>query len=488
MHALAELMQQLSKQLKKNSHGILPSYKVLYELLRQQILDGLLLPGMRLPSSRLLATKLKIARNTALAALNQLCAEGYAEAREKSGIFVLSTTPVYWNKQKTIIPSKSLELSDRGKKISIQAQYKPMTGAFAVGVPDLKQFPFVLWQRCLARYAKNPKLVWQINSQHGSDPELRRILADYLRISRSICCDPKQILITSGTQHGLQLVADLLADTNDTVWMENPGYQGACCAFNAAGLNIMYQPLDTNGLSPTPQAWKKPPRFIYVTPSHQFPTGVVMSASRRRQLLTLAAQHQTWIIEDDYDSEFRHEGTPIAAMQALSPEQVIYLGTFSKTFFPAFRVGYMVLPESIVDAFSATHARHLRGPSLITQKALTDFIREGHASSHIRKMRREYQLRRDTLIQVLKTELNNLISFSGIETGLHLLVYLPKKYNDVVIAEKACQNGIAVKTLSQFCAENHPVETPGLVLGFGDVNQRDITRMGKKLCQIIRES
>lgn len=239
----------------------------------------------------------------------------------------------------------------------------PIRGAFAPGVPDLKQFPFKLWQRYLDRYVRNPKLQWQTNSNQGGSIELRKMLTDYLRIVRGIRCEPAQILITYGTQHSLQLIANLLADIHDRVWLENPGYQGARCIFDAAGLVTISQPVDNEGISPTLDAWRQPPRITYTTPSHLFPTGVVMSMARRRHLLSLASQHKTWVIEDDYDHEFHYGSSPLPALHALAPQQVIYLGTLSKTFYPSVHIGYMVLPEELVSAFCSTQVRHHREPS-----------------------------------------------------------------------------------------------------------------------------
>lgn len=487
MQASLEFIKQLNIQLKK-SKSTLPRYKELYEALRQQVLDGLLLPGMRLPSSRTIAKELGIARNTALTAIEQLCAEGYANARSKSGIYIVATTPIHWETHYKITPKKEFELSRRGKLIAEQSSVSTLRGAFAPGIPDIKQFPFDLWQRYIARYARNPKLEWQMNPNQGGIFALRQVLADYLRAARGITCDADQILITHGTQHSLRLIADLLADHHDIIWIENPGYNGARCAFTAAGLNIIHQPVDQEGISPAKNSWKKPPRFIYTTPSHQFPTGIVMSAARRRNLLALAAQHHTWIIEDDYDSEFRYEGSPLAALHALAPKQVIYLGTFSKTFFLSMRIGYMILPKPLIPAFRTTQARHHREPSYIIQNALVDFIRDGHASSHIRKMRREYQMRHDILVKLLQQELGDQIRLSGFETGLHVVIYLPLNTDDEMIATEAHKKGIMIGALSRYYANKTTTNLPGLVLGFGNSEQKEILQLGKILCRIVRKN
>lgn len=479
--ANTEFIRQLRKQIAKSKNSLLPRYKQLYEAIRQQILEGLLMPNIRLPSSRIIAKHLKLSRNTVLAAIEQLCVEGYTKPRNKSGIYVLATAPIKWDNSPAMCTPFKPNLSRRGKKLIEQSQICMIRGAFALGIPDLKAFPYELWQRYVARHMRNPKLDWLINPQQGGDSELRQALAEYLRIARGIQCEASQILITHGTQHSLQLIANLLADPDEHVWMEDPGYPGARAAFTAANLNIFYQPVDKEGISPPKKAWQHSPRFIYTTPSHQFPTGVIMSAARRRSLLDLAAQHQTWIIEDDYDSEFRYAGAPLAAMQALAPNQVLYLGTYSKIFFPAIRMGYIVLPKALVDPFRITQVRHLREPSYIIQKALADFIRDGHASTYIRKMRREYQLRHDTLKELLNSELGDAFSLEGLNTGLHL----PSSIQDHIIADQAYKKGIALRALNRYYANPTTAKRSALLLGFGDADTKSIKRAGKILCEII---
>lgn len=488
MHTSNPIISYLKQDLEKRSAVGLPLYRALYEALRGQILEGWLLPDTRLPSSRLLSTGLGLGRNTVITAIEQLCIEGYAESRPKSGVYVLTTQANQFEcvEPKHVAP---LHISERGKNMAQLADY-PSTkrGAFAVGIPDLSQFPYKLWQKYIARQIANPKLDGQINSRSGGDNELRQILADYLRLTRSIQCKAENVLITRGTQFSLQLIADILANRGDLVWLENPGYRGAFCAFDAAGLQIVPQPLDKKGMLPADAAWQKPPRFIYVTPSHQFPTGVVMDAQRRCQLVALAAQHQTWIIEDDYDSEFCYEGAPIAALQALAPQQVIYMGTLSKVLFPAIQIGYLVLPEHVVDAFRIVQARHLREPPYFLQKALADFIRDGHFSAHVRQMRHEYQKRRDYLCELLQQELSTAIQIEGLSAGLHVVLYLPAYFNEQEIVKAALQQGMVMSGLSDYSFDEHTSCQPALVLGFGNSSLQDIKIAAKQLARIIKNN
>jgi GntR family transcriptional regulator / MocR family aminotransferase len=477
--------------LQNSTLSALPRYKQLYEALRQQILDGQLPPGMRLPSSRRLAEQLNLSRNTILAALEQLCAEGYAIAKAASGVYVLPTLPANWDIRVDAksYPRPHLPLSSRGQRIYADSQRPGARGAFTPGIPDLKQFPFALWQRYVNRYTRNPRVNWQGYPQEGGHAGLRAVIAQHLRIFRGIQCDPQQVLITHGTQSGLRLAADLLADPGDRVWLEDPGYPGARSAFAAAGLIVRGQPVDAEGLAPSPAAWQKPPRLIYVTPSHQYPLGMVMSAARRRQLLMQATPHQTWFIEDDYDSEFRHAGAPLMALQALSPCQVIYLGTFSKTLFPALRMGYAVLPEDKIDAFRATQARHHREPAYMLQSALADFISDGHYNAHVRKMRLEYQSRRDVLVELFHQNLGNAVEFQGLDTGLHVTASFPVGVDTRRVESTAYQQGIIARSLQNYYLQpaSGSALSPALVLGYGDANHNAIARAGKILTQILQD-
>lgn len=485
MTAAFDILSSLRSQLAYTKPAKLPRYKQLYEAIRQLILDGWLSPGACLPSSRLLTQELKLSRNTALAAIDQLCAEGYAETRPASGVYVLPTAPNWDLSGVHRVLSSTLSLSNRGQRLSKDARPVVKNGFFSSNIPDLRQFPFELWQRYVNRYARNPKLSWQAYPRQGGCLELRQAIAEYVRTARGIQCDAKQILITHGAQAGLQLVAHLLADAGDRVWLENPGYPGAYNAFTAAGLCTIGQPVDEEGIAPALKAWRKPPRLIYTTPSHQFPLGVVMSAARRRQLLAQASQHKTWIIEDDYDSEFRYSGTPLAALQALSANQVIYLGSFSKTLFPALRIGYLILPENLFDDFRAFQARHLREPSYVTQSALADFIRDGHFSAHIRKMRREYQYRRDALITLFEKNFHDNVQLKGTSAGLHLLVQLPKGADDSAIEQQANQYGIAARSIQHY-NYHHRLKLSALILGFGHTDLTEIDKAGNLLIKVIK--
>ncbi len=470
----------IQKRIQQNNSQ-LPNYKKLYEAIRQAIIEGDFVADDCLPSSRQLSFNLKLSRNTVITALEQLCAEGYTIAKNRRGIFISSSL-----QESNYLPKNNdIKLSKRGKRMSVLA---PMTNSqlpFSPGTPDISEFPYRLWQRYINRYAKNPKISWQTNHAKGGCYQLREILVDYLREARGIKCKPQEILITQGTQFSLRLAAELLTDVGNHVWMEDPGYHGAFCAFDAASLEIKFIPVDEQGLILSKQSKTISPRLIYTTPSHQFPTGVVMSASRRQAWLDFAKLNQSWILEDDYDSEFRYESSPVAAMRAITHCNVIYLGTFSKLLFPTLKIAYMILPEPLVDDFKLVQARHFREANAISQCALADYLIDGHAQNHIRKMRKEYQQRRDNLIELLQNNLKHKIKIAGIETGLHIVIYFNPKVDDKLIQQHALKRGLGCAAISNYTYSKRKLS--GLILGFGYTNIAEIKQYGKVLVDLLNK-
>lgn len=279
------------------------------------------------------------------------------------------------------------------------------------------------------------------------------------------------------------MCAMLLADAGERAWVENPGYPGARRVLRAADMELVPVAVDAEGMAPQPGQWREPPRLLYITPSHQFPTGVVMSLRRRRELLDAAARHGSWIIEDDYDGEFRFSGRPIASLQGIdNAQRVIYLGTFSKALFPGLRLGYLVLPESICEQFSLASARLAFEGRQVEQAALAAFMRDGHFSAHIRRMRLIYAARRELLALVWREALGELAPLTGADTGIHLVAQLPPGL-DVAISEQAQALGMAAQALSTFYAAEPG--SSGLVIGYGGVHEQDIRRHGKALAQLV---
>ncbi len=482
-----------------------PDHRVLYRVLQNGIRRGSLSAGSKLPPSRALASALGIARNTAVHVYAQLALEGYVQAGVGRGTFVAQTAlrsasapavgaqdagagieaPTRSDDAPALATRRAL-LSRRGARLVEQAAASSLQwGAFTPGVPEVRLFPAAIWSRLQSRLWRNlapPQLSY---ASGGGDAGLRYAIAEHLRASRGVSCSPEQVLITSGTQQSLQLVAQLLADPGDAVWLEDPGYWGARSVFGAAGLKVVPVGLDIEGLAPTAAQWKDPPRAIFVTPAHQYPTGALMGAARRRQLLDQAALRGVWIIEDDYDSEFRYGSRPLPALQGLDMHQrVIFLGTFSKTLFPALRLAYVVLPPGLVDGFGRALSELYREGQTPQQAVLARFISEGHYASHIRRMRAVYGARHDALIAAIGRHFGSALPIRGGDAGLHLVLGLPARVDDAALVERIAQAGVASRPLSLY-QMRRPVTQRGLVLGYGAVDESDIARHFARLAGVV---
>lgn len=463
----------------------LPLHRQLYEAMRRAMLTGRLSAGERLPSSRDLASDLKLSRNTVVAALNQLTVEGYLNSQIGSGTYVNDHVP------KSSLPAKSssnqqaARLSRRGTALSQtycahSLEVQPFTG----GIADFSAFPTTLWQRLQNKHWRMSYPDMLDYSSSGGYAPLRRAVADYLRVFRSVQLDAEQVIVTSGTQQSLELCAHLLADHGDTVWMEDPGYWGAIKAFLATGLQLHGVRVDDEGIAPNAADQRHAPRLIYVTPSHQYPTGAVMSLTRRHQLLAIARAHQAWILEDDYDSEFRFSGPPLSSLQGLDNDaRVLYMGSFSKVLYPGLKLGYLVVPRQLAEAFREAHYDLNRPGQLPLQAALAEFIEMGHFSSALRRARQSYAERRRCLLEALKPCLNSRIYISGAEQGLHLCLHLSAHTDDKALAQRIAKLGLVVRPLSSYAIARKDVK--GLVIGYGYAPLREIERVGPKLAQAI---
>ncbi|MDP3628209.1 MAG: PLP-dependent aminotransferase family protein, partial [Hydrogenophaga sp.] len=421
----------LSEMTRLAVQDALPLHRQLYEALRRALLDGKLAAGERLPSSRDLAQDLNLSRNTVVAAINQLTVEGYLLSQVGSGTYVAESVPKATPRPRALTQQQAGQLSRRGEALAstfcaTELEVQP----FTPGIADFSAFPVALWQRLQNKHWRMtyPEML-DYNDSGGYAP-LRRAVADYLRVFRSVQLDADQVVITSGTQQSLELCAQLLADHGDTVWVEDPAYWGAVKAFMATGLNMHAVPVDQQGIAPGDDDAHPVPKLIYVTPSHQYPTGAVMSLSRRHQLLACAAQHKAWILEDDYDSEFRFSGPPISSLEGLDKDGcVLYMGTFSKVLYPGLKLGYLVVPKPLVASFKQAHYDLNRPGQMPLQAALAEFIEMGHFSSALRRARQTYAERRATLVHTLAPCLQggpqSGVYVGGAEQGLHLCLRLP---------------------------------------------------------------
>nr|WP_238552091.1 PLP-dependent aminotransferase family protein [Herminiimonas sp. CN] len=474
----------------------LPQQRRLYEAAKTAILSQQLSAGCKLPSTRNLAKDLGIARNTIIAAFEQLAAEGFVVTSTGSGTYVSATLPTAPRpkgkpKETPSSPPHApfagpAPLSKRGAQLTdFAAGERYEIQPFAPGDCDFSTFPYKIWQRLQNRVWRDSWSELLDYGKAGGYLPLRRAIAEYLRVSRSVKVSIDQVMITAGTQQSLDLCAQLLADVGDTAWVENPCYWGTRRVFESCDLHLHPIAVDAEGIAPTESDLASKPRLIYVTPSHQYPTGVVMSLARRRMLLELAEQERAWILEDDYDSEFRYTGRPLAALQGLDTRgRVVYMGTFSKVLYPGIKVGYLVVPPALVEPFkSALYDLHRPG-QLMIQAALADFIALGHFTTHIRKIRQAYGAKRELLRKTLVAQLGNNISISGEESGLHLVIELPDHVDDVALAALAAESGIAVKPLSNYYLQQ-PARR-GLLVGYAYVNIDKISYYGKLLAHVIQ--
>jgi len=481
---LSELL--LTDMARLSQQDNMPLHRQLYEAMRRAMLDGKLAAGDRLPSSRELTHDLGLSRNTVVAALNQLSVEGYLVSRVGSGTFVHDNVPRSpQRKASSQVPRHQTDLSRRGTALSstfcaTQLEVQP----FTPGIADFSAFPVALWQRLQNKHWRMTYPEMLDYSYSGGHAPLRRAVADYLRVFRSVPLDVDQVIITSGTQQSLELCAQLLADHGDTVWLEDPAYWGAVKAFMATGLRAHPVKVDQHGMAPTPQDERTPPRLIYTTPSHQYPTGAVMSLARRQHILAIARTHNAWVLEDDYDSEFRFSGPPLSSLAGLDQdERVLYMGSFSKVLYPGLKLGYLVVPKRLVAAFKQAHYDLNRPGQMPLQAALAEFIELGHFASALRRARHSYAQRRQCLLEALAPCLGKNAQITGAEQGLHLCVRLPDALDDKALAQRIGTFGLTVRPLSAYCLERQ--DAKGLVIGYGYAPLAEIERWGPVLSKAL---
>jgi GntR family transcriptional regulator/MocR family aminotransferase len=473
-----------------------PLFRQLYDGLRERILDGTLAPGMRLPATRGLAGDLGVSRNTVLNAYEQLLAEGYLEGKLGSGTYVHRTLPDAMMQvhpgsapARPALPRRRA-LSRRGEVLARMAavgvRYSGPPRPFRPGIPALDAFPFDVWMRLVARHHRRPPRELLGYDHSAGYAPLRKAIATHLGPARAVHCDPDQVLIISGSHQGLDLVARVLLDPDDTAWVEDPGFPSARAVLKGAGVRLAPVPVDGDGLDVAAGSARCPDaRLAYVTPSHQYPLGVTMSLSRRLALLDWARQADAWVVEDDYDSEFRYGGRPLAAMQGLDREgRVIYLGTLSKALFPSLRLGYLVVPPDLVDAFVAARTVIDRQCSTLMQAVVADFLDEGHFLRHIRRMRTLYTDRQETLLRAAGRELGGLLEVCPCETGLHLVGWLADGRQDQEASQSAARLGVETPPLSIYCVERR--ERGGLLFGYAGCDARQIRDAVRRLGAALR--
>lgn len=454
----------------------------LYQRIKQGILQGQLAAGAVLPATRQLAFELKVSRNTVLNVWTQLQAEGYLMSDRQGSRVSSLALPAGQSNDDTLASwplAKRIEAFHQSQWID--------TGSLPLrpGIPALNHFPMAAWRRALSQVMNHPPPPLLGYGDPFGEAELRAVLAQQLRITRGVRCDAGQIVITEGVQQALTLCVALLSNPGDYGWIEEPGYRNAKSALQAGELNVVPIRTDDQGMAPEPEHWKQaPPRLIYTTPTHQYPTGVVMSAARRLALIAAAQQHQAWIIEDDYDGDFHYHGEPVMAMQGMTDNApVIYLGSFSKTLFPALRIGFMVLPAPLVRRLRPALHQILRGGNRLEQQALARFILSGDYRRHLGKMRRLYRQRQAWLRTELQRAAGQAIPLLGGNSGMHLVLPLDPHRDDVTITRTLLQAGYAPTALSTFCLRE-PVQQ-GLVIGYGNCSDTQITAAMRQLSRLL---
>ena len=461
----------------------------LYGELRAAILQGRLGPGTRLPASRDFAGQYGLSRGTVVSVLERLQAEGYVSCRVGVGTWV--------NRLASPLSSKAAAAKPPAYVRRLASSYvrpKPFVGLpftqgirpFRIGNPDISQFPAEVWGRLAADRARSFRSWLNSEEDKRGYAPLREAIADYLRTSRGVRCTPEQIIVTSGIQQALDLLARLLLKPGDPIWMEDPGYFGATAVFDNIGAKIVPVPVDEEGLSVS--AGKKlcpRARGVYLTPAHQFPLGVTMSLERRMSLLNWAARTGAFIIEDDYDSEYRFEGQPVPALQSLDNHaNVIVIGSFSKTMFPSLRMGYVVLPPPLVDYFLAFRYKTDFRNSSFDQAVLCDFIAQGHLARHLRRMRKLYAGRLAALIEGGQRYLSGVLEISSVRAGLYTIGFLRNGMSSRQAEKLAAAKGIEV-----LAADRYTLKRPdpmGLLLGFAGYDEKTIQEGLIRLAKALR--
>lgn len=467
--------------------GAMTLHEQIYAGLRAAMLSGQIPGGTRLPASRRLAAELGVSRNTVTLAFDQLTAEGYLEARVGAGTFVRSSLPdrllEVGRAARTASGDNGIGLSRRGAllgaRVPAAVRRPDHLRAFWPGLPDLTAFPLAIWSKLVDHYVRRPDPTLLGYGDPAGYYPLREAIAAYLATTRGVHCDARQVVVVPGSQAALSLCSRLLLDPGDGIAIEDPGYPGAREAFQATGATLIPVPVDAEGIrlpEPTPP---DAARLVYTTPSHQFPTGVTMSIGRRLALLAWAREVGAWILEDDYDGEYRYGGRPLPASQGLDEDgRVIYIGTFSKVLAPGIRIGYIVAPPALVDAFVAARVRSDRGAPQLEQAALADLITDGHFSRHIRRTRNLYAERQATFVDLVSRELAGLIDVKPAEAGMHLIAWLPDGTDDREVSRLAAPPlRVAAPALSTYALA--AATRPGLVLGYAapsDTEMRDGVR------------
>lgn len=463
-----------------------PIHRQIYSALRNHILEGRLVPDANLPGSRLLARHLGVGRNTVLSAYDQLLAEGYVEARSGSGTFVVPLLKRPRPRQ-SAASHNQLKFSRRGDLIASQAQPCRTPGRLSVypGAPETRTFPFSIWSRLLARVARRADDDLVAIQNYSGSRQLRQAIAEYLGVARGVACAADQVIVVTGAQAALDLTARVLMDEGENVWMEEPGYLGARGAFLAGGARLWPLRVSRQGWS-LDDPDLPPPRLIYVTPSCHWPLGAIMRMDERLGLLDLAERHKAWIIEDDYDGEYRFRGRPAPALCGLThTDRVIYIGTFGKTMFPTLRLGFLVVPRDLSSSFNRAMSVTGQFAPTLLQVAVAEFIRQGHFANHLRRMRRLYARRQEHFLQLCRRHLGEWLRIEENDSGMQLLGQIAAPISDDAVVEFAARKGVDLQSVS--INYYHDAPRQGILFGYAALNEQEALRTVMALRETFRE-
>jgi GntR family transcriptional regulator / MocR family aminotransferase len=469
--------------------GDAPLFAQIYRQIRSAILSQSLRPGAKLPSTRQLASQLSVARSVVVSAYEQLLAEGYLSGKTGSGSYVSSDlpepvegrVPKRRKRPAATLPAIEASLPSGFVDVTARSEERP----FNLGRTLVDARTADLWRKASTRVFRSLGTEHFGYSDPRGLPELRKAICDYLRAARAVQCEPDQIVVTSGTQHAIDLVIRILYQADMQAWVEDPGYALTRQALIAAGIRTHPIPVDAHGIN-VGAGIKSAPKAsaVFVTPSHQFPTGVVLSMARRLELLAWAREKRAWIVEDDYASEFRYGGRPLASLQGLDDgERVIYIGTLNKALFPGLRLGYAVVPHALLRPFVAARYLMDRQPSTLSQAVVAAFLENGHFAAHIRRMRLLYRDQRDVLVAALKSRLGAELTVNAPDQGMHLVAFTRKGLSDVAIERTARQHGVVVRAMSRLYVAATP--RSALVLGFSGHPRQTIVPAVERLARAI---
>lgn len=463
-----------------------PLFRQVYSGLREAILAGSFAPGEKLPSTRDLAEELGISRTVALLAYDQLLAEGFAEGRRGSGTYVATgvTGSVAAHPER----ARKLRLAQFGRFASRARVSVPSQGAgrvavdFAFGVSDLANFPFAMWRRLLLKHARRAPVREIDYGAPSGTPALREAICGHVRRSRAVVCDASQVLVANGSQQALDLIARVLIERGDRVAVEDPMYQGTREVLRAAGARMIPVMVDRDGIRTAKLPGQV--RLAFVTPSHQFPTGAILSLARRMELLDWAKRWNAVIVEDDYDGEFRYEGQPLESLQGLDREgRVVYIGTFSRTVFPALRIGYLIAPKELVPAFTAAKWLCDRHTPTLEQETLAEFISSGMYERYLRKVRRRNAARRETLLDAIRSYAGDRVEMTGDGAGAHVVLWPRHRVNEEEIVTKAAAKSVGVYGIAPYSLRG--LRRAGIMLGYARLREAEIKEGIRRLAEVL---